>query len=329
MLKETEMLAIVIPAYNRSNLLIDALDSLVCQTKKRFITVVVDDNSEENLQEVINKYNERLHIVYLKQSRNMGPGAARNRGLQWCIDRNIELVMFLDSDDLLFPKAVERLTKEIGITNSNVICSVIQGENSQKGPFTVENSETVWTHGKIYRVSFLKKYKLYFPEFKTNEDLGFNTVVFSLALEQGKAGFINEQLYLWRAIDNSITRQKKDKEKLIVQLSKDFIQAIYYSYTRFLELDLSIEKIGGKILAGLYVYSSYLKELDSFDFEEEEKIRKIYADPKVKEYIQKQIKLGAKGGFAEVKQIDFFLGRTFVHKQNIADYLFEHAEIKV
>lgn len=154
-------------------------------------------------------------------------------------------------------------------------------------------------------------------------------MVFSLALEQGKAGFINEQLYLWRTIDNSITRQKKDKEKLIVQLSKDFIQAIYYSYTRFLELDLNIEKIGGKILTGLYVYSSYLKELDSFDLEEEEIIRKIYADPKVKEYIQKQIKLGAKGGFAEVKQIDFFLGRTFVHKQNIADYLFEYAEIKV
>jgi glycosyltransferase involved in cell wall biosynthesis len=73
----------------------------------------------------VEKYKSLLHIIYLKQENNQGPGAARERGLQWCFDNNIEFIMFLDSDDLLLPKAVERLTKEINVTNCDIIISDI------------------------------------------------------------------------------------------------------------------------------------------------------------------------------------------------------------
>ena len=61
--------------------------------------------------------------------------------------------MFLDSDDLLLPKAVERLTKEINVTNYDIIISDIQGEDKNGFSYSIPAStnETVWTHGKIYR----------------------------------------------------------------------------------------------------------------------------------------------------------------------------------
>jgi hypothetical protein len=68
----------------------------------------------------------------------------------------MELVMFLDSDDLLLPKAVERLSKEINVTGKDIITSNVQTEDKNGFTYKLENSETIWTHGKIYRTSFLK-----------------------------------------------------------------------------------------------------------------------------------------------------------------------------
>lgn len=321
------MLAVVIPAYNRPELLAEALNSLICQTKKRFITIVVDDNSEKNLKEVVDKYINKLHIVYLKQPANLGPGAARNRGLRWCIDHNIELIMFLDSDDLLFPKAVERLSKEISITNSDIIISEIQGETKDKNIGLVPNTETVWTHGKIYRVSFLKQNNIFFPELRTNEDVGFNIVAFYNALHNKKVSFIEEQHYLWRHSENSITRNRENQEKLIIQLSKDFLKTIYFSYKKFLELNLDIENIGPRIIHGLYCYSSYLKILNAFSSEEESILKEIYANIFVQNYFKKQHEEKQEGIFAELKQIYYYFDRTFIPKQNIYDFIYEYSGI--
>lgn len=325
------MLAVIIPAYNRSNLLTEALDSLVAQTHKRFITVIVDDNSEENLQEVVDKYSHRLHTAYLKQPANFGPGAARNRGLQWCFEHNIELVMFLDSDDLLMPKAIERLSKEINVTNKDIIVSQIQGETKQKFPIVVHDSETVWTHGKIYRISFLKQNNILFPEFRTNEDLGFNTVAFYCALAKDRVLFLDEQLYLWRHSQGSITRKKSEEEKkqLAIQLSKDFLRAIYFSYKKFLELNLDIEKIGPKIAGGLYTYVSILKHFDSFEQEDKAILKEIFSNESVQLYIKRQEQAGERGIFANIKQIIFYLNTKIVPKQNICDFIYEYSGIKI
>ena len=323
------MLAVVIPAYNRSELLADALNSLICQTKKRFITIVVDDNSEENLKEVVDKYTNKLHIVYLKQLKNLGPGAARNRGLHWCIDHNIELVMFLDSDDLLLPKAVERLSKEINITNSDMVISQIQGETKDKNIGIVPNTETIWTHGKIYRVSFLKQNDIFFPEFRTNEDLGFNTVAFYKALNNKKVSFIEEEHYLWRHSESSITRNKESQDKLIIQLSKDFLKAIFFAYKKFLELNLNIEEIGPKIIHGMYCYASYLKDLNAFGSEEEAMLKEIYSNAFVKNYIKDQYEKKKEGIFAEVKQTYYYFDHTFIPKQNIYDFISEYSNMNL
>lgn len=245
-----------------------------------FITIVVDDNSTEDLQSVVDDYSKRLKLVYLKQTENKGPGAARNRGLQWCIEHNIEFVIFLDADDLLMPKAVERLSKEISLTNSNIVISIIQGETKQKIPAIVANSEEVWTHGKIYRVSFLEKNNIFFPVLRTNEDLAFNLIAFLVAKSTNSVFRLEEQHYIWRNSEGSITRQK-DTIPLIIQLSKDFIFAVKNCYDYFLKHNLDISLIFHRFL-GLYYYVQYLTSLNSLSEKEEKCIKVMLSDEEVK-----------------------------------------------
>lgn len=324
------MLAIIIPAYNRGQDLEEALKSLMVQTKKRFITIIVDDASQEDLYPIVERYKSPLHIIYLKQESNQGPGAARERALQWCFDNNIEFVMFLDSDDLLLPKAVERLTKEINVTNCDIIISDIQGENKDGFSYSIPVSanETVWTHGKIYRVSFLKRIGLNFLKLKTNEDLAFNTVAFYAARKRGKIGYIEEQHYIWRHNKNSITRTKEKQEELICQLSKDFIRAISFSLLKFEELELDLSMLFPKII-GAYTYVQYLKILKKYDLDIEKEVQTIFSNSEIKNLIELQASKKENNIFLSTPQGTYFLNNKFIYEQSIQNFIFQYTGISI
>jgi glycosyltransferase involved in cell wall biosynthesis len=222
------MLGIVIPAYEREDCLRGALDSLVNQTKKMFIVIVVDDHSPEPLEKIVNEYRNKLHIIYKYADENGGPGAARQIGLNVCYEKEIDLVMFLDSDDKLYPHAVERLTTEINRNRADVVSSKIWAEDNRNlGSYLDEHNRT-WLHGKIYRTDFLKKNNIIFPPVRFNEDVAFN--IMSMGLAEKKMA-ISEALYLFRNEKNSLCRNKKTQTK---DMNFDFIRAVYFA-ANFLE----------------------------------------------------------------------------------------------
>lgn len=95
---------VVIPFYQRSaGILPRALDSIreqVVPSGVQLEVVIVDDQSPIPAAEEMAGYNddERIRWHRLKQP-NSGPGAARNTGIDWLDDKNIEYLAFLDSDD--------------------------------------------------------------------------------------------------------------------------------------------------------------------------------------------------------------------------------------
>ena len=322
------MLAVIIPAYNRGNCLREALKSLTLQTKKRFITVVVDDASQEDLTPVVNDFKDELHLVYLKQEQNGGPGLARKRGLEWCFDHNIELVMFLDSDDLLLPKAVERLSKEINVTNSDIIVSKIQSEDKLHFPISIVDSQAVWTHGKIYRVSYLRNLGLNFIGLRTNEDLAFNTAAIFIATEKNTIKFIDEELYLWRYDSNSITRSAENIKNTTYQLSRDFIYAVKYIIEKLEEQGYDVSLAFQKVI-GIYTYVQILRALDRYSEEIKEVVQEIYNRPKIQEMITKQETLKQDNVFLGINQGTYFLGNKYVYEQNISDFIYQVTGIKI
>lgn len=89
--------SIVIPTYNRADLLRETLESVFRQEDRDFEVIVVDDGSKEDLSGVAAEYAGR--ITFLRQA-NAGPAEARNNGVR---NAQGDYVAFLDSDDVWLP----------------------------------------------------------------------------------------------------------------------------------------------------------------------------------------------------------------------------------
>ena len=215
------MLGIVIPAYKRPECLEGALESLVNQTFKRFITIVVDDHSPEPLEPVVNKFKDRLHIIYKYAEENGGPGVARQIGLEVCYQLNLDLVMFLDSDDKLYPQAAARLTQEINRTFCDMVSANFYYEGKQGAGEKNTPQNKTWLHAKIFRIKFLKENGISFSNLRTNEDLAFCLKVTELT---NNTAFLNEELAWIGYEKSSITRNTAEK---IERISADYIEALY------------------------------------------------------------------------------------------------------
>ena len=97
--------SIVICSYNYGRFLAEAIDSALNQTYPDVEVIVVDDGSTDDSCDVIRRYRDRV-VPVLKD--NEGHDAAINTGFRLSTG---QVVCFLDSDDGLFPTAVESAVK--------------------------------------------------------------------------------------------------------------------------------------------------------------------------------------------------------------------------
>lgn len=86
--------SVIIPTYNRSRLLQEAIDSVLNQTYRNFEIIVVDDGSTDDTEQQIRRYGS--DVIYVKQ-KNAGVNAARNNAIS---RTQSEYIALLDNDDL-------------------------------------------------------------------------------------------------------------------------------------------------------------------------------------------------------------------------------------
>jgi len=104
--------SIIIPVYNASAFVKECLDSVIAQTMTDGVEcILIDDCSTDNtldkIQSIINgNVNVNGNFFLLRQERNQGPSAARNRGVR---EAKGEYVFFLDADDTITPDCIESL----------------------------------------------------------------------------------------------------------------------------------------------------------------------------------------------------------------------------
>ena len=104
--------SVVIPVFNRGDLLREVLDGLTRQdaAQSDFEVLVCDDGSTESLNAVIQEFTKRLpHLRHLTQ-RNQGPAAARNLGI---VHSQSDTVVFIDSDVVLGTSVLSALTEAL------------------------------------------------------------------------------------------------------------------------------------------------------------------------------------------------------------------------
>ncbi len=96
------MVSVIIPTYNRENLISETIQSVLDQTFSNFELIIIDDGSTDGTKEVVNSFSDD-RIRYIYQS-NCGRSYARNHALNIACGRYIT---FLDSDDLYLPDKLQ------------------------------------------------------------------------------------------------------------------------------------------------------------------------------------------------------------------------------
>lgn len=91
-------ISVIVPTYNRADMLLQAIESVFAQTFQDFETIVSDDGSTDNTEEVVRQFGSRVR--YLKNAHSGLPSVARNIALDAAQGKYIA---FLDSDDLWLP----------------------------------------------------------------------------------------------------------------------------------------------------------------------------------------------------------------------------------
>lgn len=105
--RQGALVSVIIPTFNRSDKLLEALRSVLEQTHRPIEVLVVDDGSTDDTEHAVEMFrkeheNGSFFVRYILQ-QNGGAPKARNNGLAHAEGRFIQ---FLDSDDLLKPEVI-------------------------------------------------------------------------------------------------------------------------------------------------------------------------------------------------------------------------------
>ena len=103
------LISIIIPVYNRAEIVTATLDSVAKQSLRPLDVILVDNNSTDNTLKVLNEWKRQVETddfcVTILSENKPGAAAARNRGLK---EVYTPYTMFFDSDDLMAPSHVQR-----------------------------------------------------------------------------------------------------------------------------------------------------------------------------------------------------------------------------
>lgn len=97
--EEVPAISVIMPVHDRAETISGAIDSVLAQEFVDFELIVVDDGSSDGTGDVVERTAD-ARLRCLRQPRNMGGNAARNRGIRAA---RAPLVSFLDSDDRYLP----------------------------------------------------------------------------------------------------------------------------------------------------------------------------------------------------------------------------------
>ena len=139
-----KLVSVIIPCYNKSEWIKEAIDSCLNQTYPNIEIIVIDDGSTDNSLEIIKSYGDK---VIWENGRNQGANHARNRGFALSSG---EYIQYLDADDYLLP---EKIAKQVcclektdaNLVYGNVICKYYAADEISSS----EELQTCGSHDDI------------------------------------------------------------------------------------------------------------------------------------------------------------------------------------
>lgn len=279
--------AVIIPIYNVEKYLNESVDSVINQTYKNLEIILVNDGSTDNSLHICREYLEKDERIHIINKENGGLSSARNAGLRYIFNENIEdlqiienkkldeidYIQFFDSDDILNKYCIEISVRFIGdsdFTSFN-FSYFINGTDQIKSrcmDYHIDNLEIVesrefllnrvgWGLSWSWR-GMIKKDILKGLRFKENieyEDVLFGTNLFYYS---NKVQLIPESLLLYRIRNDSIMDYGKGRKvpnfiaKLFKNSDNEYMKE-YFKFHSYLALyeelyaDINLRKLAPKL----------------------------------------------------------------------------------
>lgn len=224
--EEKYLVAIIVPVYNSGKYLKEAFESVQKQTIgfEKIQLIFVDDCSSDDSYKMICAWSEKYPNVFSFQTPEQSGSASlpRNIGLE---NVRADYLMFLDSDDLLMPDAVEFMYDSITSRDVDLFDAAFKetGKNKTADTRYVHCREGVYDSvkdakeffkichpivTKIYRNSIIKENHIKFDtDLRNGEDSHF---IFSYLLKTTVILHSNKIVYEYRIRDDSVSHNKDD-----------------------------------------------------------------------------------------------------------------------
>lgn len=107
------LISVIIPTHNRVAYLEDCLKSLINQTYSNYEIIVINDNSKDNTELLLNNYTKNYNFIKYFNSNQTGGNAARNLGVE---KANGNYIAFMDDDDFC---EIDRLERQMKVVMDN------------------------------------------------------------------------------------------------------------------------------------------------------------------------------------------------------------------
>lgn len=204
-----QKVSVIIPAYNKADLTVQTVNSVLAQTYKNVEIIVVDDGSTDDTAHKLSIFGDKIKYLLKK---NGGACSARNAGLR---KASGEFIAFLDCDDLYHPTKIERsvdyLNKhpEFGFVHTGV--NWIDNDGKKVGTNIDKRSRKEgWIADRLIYGNFLCNPTIVARQQFVRSIGGFDESMFAPAdwdfwlklAEKCQAGFISEALTDYRITDN-------------------------------------------------------------------------------------------------------------------------------
>lgn len=179
--------SILLPVYNREQYIRLAVDSALAQTFKDYELLVIDDGSTDSTGEILRSYGSRITLL---RQRNLGPEVARNAAARVAQG---EYLVFFDSDDYLFPFALETLDKVISSFGTpTLLMGKMELFHEGEGELPAEPSD---------RTIRVVKYRDYLSK---TRPVGTMVIVVRKSIFDAVGGFRNSTPQTWYCDDNTL-----------------------------------------------------------------------------------------------------------------------------
>ena len=138
-----DLVSIIVPIYNRQRYISDCIESILMQSYCCWELILIDDGSTDQSGTICERYSKNDRRIKYFHFSNEGPSVSRNRGIKYALGNYI---MFIDSDDMLFPSAISELMELM----DGIGVDIVQGQ-------TVRNKHFKLIHSKQKKIKILNK----------------------------------------------------------------------------------------------------------------------------------------------------------------------------